>query len=161
MLPGMSELPEGAAGLEGLLAPGQHLGRHHEWAFDTLCNFYMDAGREADRQALVERLLDTPDTHLQGAAWQRQATVLADRGDRKSAWKAFEKAMRLAPDNPALAHLEIVMLANENRLDEVQERAAFWAHKLRRAGLEGEAITERGIMEMIAHHDEATEVTHA
>ncbi|MCB1886158.1 MAG: SEC-C domain-containing protein [Rhodocyclaceae bacterium] len=134
--------------LEGLLAPGQHLGRHHEWAFDTLCNFYMDAGREADRQALVERLLDTPDTHLQGAAWQRQATVLADRGDRKSAWKAFEKAMRLAPDNPALAHLEIVMLANENRLDEVQERAAFWAHKLRRAGLEGEAITD--LMDAVA-----------
>ena len=128
--------------LEGLLAPGRRLGRHQEWAFDTLCNLYLDAGRDDDRLALVERLMQVSDKRLKAAALQRRATLHADCGESDAAWAVYGEAMRLDPDNPALAHLELVMLANEDRYDEAQTRAAVWAKRLARSGRADAALID-------------------
>jgi len=134
--------------LEGLLASGRRLGRQHEWAFDTLCDLYLDAGRDDDRLALVERFMQAADRQLRAAAWQRRATLHADRGEHEAAWAVFGEALRLDPDNPALAHLELVMLANQDRYDEVRSRAAFWAKRLARTGRADETLVE--LMEDVA-----------
>lgn len=120
--------------LEALLAPGEKLDARHEFAFDELCNLYLDAGRDAERAALVKRLLHTEDKTFRAAVWQRQATMLADAGKHAQAWEAFKEAQRLDPDAPALAHLELVLLANQGRYDEAQTRAAFWAKRLKKQG---------------------------
>jgi tetratricopeptide (TPR) repeat protein len=138
--------------LEALLAPGTKLGRQHEYAFDTLCDLYLDADRADDRLALVERVMQSPDPHLRAAAWQRRATLHADCGEHAEAWQTFKEAQRIDPDNPALAHLELSLLASQDRYDEVATRAAFWAKRLVKLGYQGEPIV--GLMEDIARDPE-------
>jgi tetratricopeptide (TPR) repeat protein len=139
--------------LEALLAPANKLDRRHEYAFDTLCDLYLEAGRADDRLALVERVMQSQDKPLRAAAWQRRATLHADRGEHAQAWEVFKEALRLDPDNPSLAHLELVLLANQDRYDEVGTRAGFWAKRLVKLGYAGEPIVE--LMEAVAR-DPAT-----
>jgi len=134
--------------LEALLAPGAKLDARHESAFDELCDLYLDAGRSAERTALVERLLHTENKILRAAVWQRRATLLADAGEHGQAWDAFREAQRLDPEAPALAHLELVLLAHQNRYDEAQTRAAFWAKRLVKLGYGGQPLV--ALMEDVA-----------
>lgn len=134
--------------LEALLAAGNKLDARHEYAFDVLADLYLDANRAEERLALVERIMQVPDRRLRSAAWQRRATLHADRGEYVKAWEAFKEAQRLEPDNPSLAHLELMLLANEDRYDEAQRRAAFWAKRLSQLGYAGERIVE--LMEEVA-----------
>lgn len=126
--------------LEALLGAGGKLDARHEYAFDVLADLYLDADRADARLALVERIMQVPDRQLRAAAWQRRATLQADRGEYAKAWETFKEAQRLDPDNPSLAHLELILLANEDRYDEVQRRAAFWAKRLTQLGYDGEPI---------------------
>ena len=48
------------------------------------------------------------------------------------AWALFADAQRAAPDDPALSHLEIVMMLGQGRHAAAQERARFWVAKLQR-----------------------------
>lgn len=134
--------------LEALLAPGGKFDARHEFAFDELCGLYLEARREDERLALVERFMQATDKRLRAAAWQRRATLHADAGEHARAWEVFKEAQRLDPDNPSLAHLELVLLANQNRYDEARTRAAFWAKRLVKLGYEGEPIVE--LMEEVA-----------
>jgi len=134
--------------LEAQLASGNKLDVRHEYAFDTLCTLYLDAGREDERHALVERIMQSPDKLLRAAAWQRRATMYADSGEHAKAWEVFKEAQRLDPDNPSLAYLELTLLANQDRYDEAQTRAAFWAKRLVKLGYAGERIVQ--LMEDIA-----------
>lgn len=138
--------------LEALLAPGHKLDVRHEYAFDTLCGLYLDAGRANDRLALVERVMQSQDKPLRAAAWQRRATLHADCGEHTQAWEVFKEAQRLDPDNPALAHLELVLLANQDRYDEVQTRAAFWSKRLVKLGYAGDPIVQ--LMDDVARDPE-------
>lgn len=82
MLPGMSELPEGAAGLEGLLAP--HI-RDHDWA-----------GADEALAALEPRALD-PEAR---EAWYRYRGVVAfRRGDRAEAFARLLEARAVCPES--------------------------------------------------------------
>lgn len=129
-----------AALLEPLLAPGAKLDARHEYAFDTLCDVYLDMGEPGKRIALVEQLMQSPDRDLKSAAMQRRCTMLADAGDYPAAWQLFKEAQRQDPDNPGLAHLEVALLASQGEIDQAQQRARFWAARLRRCGYEGEEI---------------------
>jgi tetratricopeptide (TPR) repeat protein len=138
--------------LEALLAPGNKLDSRHEPAFDTLCDLYLDDGRAEARLALVERFMQQQDKPLRAAAWQRRATLHADSGEHARAWEVFKEAQRLDPDNPSLAHLELVLLANQDRYDEARTRAAFWAKRLVKLGYGDEPIV--ALMEDVARDPE-------
>jgi len=138
--------------LEALLTQGGKLDARHEDAFDELCDLYLDAGHEDKRLALVERLMRADDKLLRAAALHRRATMHADAGEHARAWEAFKEAQRLDPDHPSLAHLELVLLANQNRYDEAQTRAAFWAKRLVKLGYADEPIV--GMMEEVARDPE-------
>lgn len=107
-----------------------------ELAFDTLMDAYLDLGREDDRERLVDRMLQARDRTLRSAALHRRCTMLADRGEWDEAWRLFGEAQRNEPENPALSHLEVIMLAAQGRTDEASERARFWAAKWARRGAE-------------------------
>jgi tetratricopeptide (TPR) repeat protein len=66
--------------------------------------------------------------------------MLADEGDYAAAWQLFREAQRADADNPSLAHLELVLLASEGKIEQVGERARFWAARLRKLGYEGEEL---------------------
>lgn len=134
--------------LEALLAPGGRFDARHEFAFDELCDLYLDAGREDERLALIERFMQATDKRLRAAAWQRRATLHADAGEHARAWETFKEAQRFDPDNPSLAHLELILLANQDRYEEARSRAAFWAKRLVKLGYGDEPIV--GVMEDVA-----------
>lgn len=134
--------------LEALLAPGGRFDARHEFAFDKLCDLYLDAGRAAERLALVERFMQATDKRLRAAAWHRRITLYADAGEYDRAWDAFKEVQRFDPDNPSLAHLELVLLTDQERYGEARTRAAFWAKRLVKLGYGDEPIV--GLMEDVA-----------
>lgn len=118
-----------------LLADVKKLDARHEAAFDMLGDAYLELGMPEEREALVERMMNATDPTLKSAALQRRCTMLSDAGRWPEAWQVFTQAQRLQPDNPALSHLEVIMLAAEGRLEEAKDRARFWLTRLARQGL--------------------------
>jgi tetratricopeptide (TPR) repeat protein len=118
-----------------LLSQVKKLDARHETAFDTLGDAYLELGMPEQRIELVERMMKASDPTLRCAALHRRCTIDCDVGDWTAAWKTFAKAERLQPDNPALSHLEVVMLASEGRTAEAQARARYWMTRLARQGL--------------------------
>ncbi|MGE0623836.1 MAG: SEC-C metal-binding domain-containing protein [Pseudomonadales bacterium] len=100
---------------------------------DPLCDAY-DALYRTDRNkaALLERLSGHPLEAVRSEACQRLASWLHDQGDDEAAWTAFHQALRATPDNPALAALEITLLAAEGRYDQLRQRAAYWRRRMER-----------------------------
>lgn len=129
-----------AALLEPLLGEDQKLDHRHEHAFDVLCDVYLEQGEPARRQALAERLMKSADRKLKSAAMHRRCTMLADEGDYAAAWTLFKEAQLQDPDNPALSHLEVVLLASQGEIEQAQNRARFWAARLRKLGYDGEGV---------------------
>ncbi|MDA8259767.1 MAG: SEC-C metal-binding domain-containing protein [Betaproteobacteria bacterium] len=120
--------------LAPLLADVHKLDARHEPAFDLLGDAYMDLGLPQEREALVERMMNAKDATLKCAALHRRCTMLSDAGRWPEAWQLFAQAQRLQPDNPALSHLEVIMLASEGRLEQAKARAQFWLTRLTRQG---------------------------
>ena len=144
---------ETVALLEPLLADPAKLDARHEYAFDMLCDAYLELDRPARRMQLTERLMQTPDRTLRAAAMHRRCTMLADAGDYAAAWKQFKQAQRVDPDNPSLAQLEVILLISQGELGSAQERARFWAVRLKKLGYGGEKIVE--LMEEVARDPSA------
>lgn len=117
-----------------LLADMPRLDARHEAAFDMLGDAYLQLGMPEEREALVERMMNAKDATLKCAALHRRCTMLSDAGRWPEAWQMFAQAQRLQPDNPALSHLEVIMLAAEGRLDQAKDRAQFWLTRLTRQG---------------------------
>ena len=133
---------ETVALLEPLLADTARLDARHEYAYDMLCDAYLDLDRPARRVQLTERLMQAPDRTLKAAAMHRRCTMFADTGEYPAAWKLFKEAQRVDPDNPSLAQLEVVLLISQGKLDSAQERARFWVVRLKKLGYGGEKIVE-------------------
>ncbi len=118
---------------EALLVPMlddlRRLDPRYEDAFDTLSDLYLEQGEHEKRDALVQRMQSAPDRSIQSAAWQRWASMCADRGEREAAWEAFATAQKADPKSPALAHLEVTMLLAEGEIERAQLRARFWARQ--------------------------------
>lgn len=118
-----------------LLADLPRLDARHEAAFDMLGDAYLQLGMPEEREALVERMMNAGDPTLRCAALHRRCTVLSDAGQWPEAWRVFAQAQRLQPDNPALSHLEVIMLAAEGQIERAMERAKFWLVRLTRKDL--------------------------
>jgi len=110
--------------------PLDRLDDRFEYAFDTLCDAYLELGFENKRRDLVYRVARGADRALSRAAWQRMATMHMDRGEHEEAWAAFQAAQRADPGHPSLALSEVMLLITERRYDEASQRARFWAVKL-------------------------------
>ena len=128
--------------LEPLLAHPARLDARHEYAFDMLCDAYLELGHPIKRMRLAENVMKTPDRALKCAAMHRRCTMLADNGEYLAAWKLFKEAQRIDPDNPSLAHLEVLLLISQGDDEEAQERARFWARRLKKLGYGGEQRVE-------------------
>ena len=87
---------------------------------------------------MLERVVKEGVGQLRADALQRLATVHSDAGNFTAAWELFGEAQRAAPDDPALGHLEILMLVSQKRRAEAEQRAKFWTAKLTRAGYSDE-----------------------
>lgn len=144
---------EAVALLEPLLADPARLDARHEYAFDMLCDAYLELDHPIKRMRLVESLMQTPDRVLKSAAMHRRCTMLADQGEYPAAWKLFKEAQRIDPDNPSLAHLEVTLLISQGEVGEAQERARLWAARLKKLGYGGEKIVD--LMEEIAQDPSA------
>lgn len=118
--------------LEPLFADLSRLDERAAFAADMLFNAYLELDEQDAREAFSARLRSAPHKALRETAWQREATLRCDRGDMPGAWAAFTEAQRLAPDNPVLAQLEVLLLLSEGRQDEARVRVEFWAARLAR-----------------------------
>ena len=118
--------------LERLFDDPVNLDERYVSCFDELCDAYLEAGLQADRKTFVSRIVLHRNKHLASAALQRATVLASDEGDYKIAWERFGQALRLTPDDPSLAHLEVLVLRSEGRLDEAKARAKVWAVRLRR-----------------------------
>jgi tetratricopeptide (TPR) repeat protein len=116
--------------LEKLFVHVDQLDGRAELAADTLLNAYLEINAPRKKQKFIDTLKAAPDKALASAGWQRQTTVYSDRGDYADAWSAFREAQRLTPNEPALSHLEVLVLVSEGRRTEAQARAKFWAARL-------------------------------
>ncbi|MEX0827711.1 MAG: SEC-C domain-containing protein, partial [Haliea sp.] len=110
----------GTGKLTGKLAP----------LFDELMDLYYLLGNTRKRSRLMEKLKQRGDRELRATALQRQATILADRGQFDEAWQAFTDAQREYPDDPALALLETTLLLSRGEPDRARERARFWIARI-------------------------------
>jgi hypothetical protein len=97
---------------------------------DPLCNAY-DALYRTDRKkrALLQRLADHPLKTVRSAACQRLASWLHDQDEWQAAWTALTRAQQATPDDPAIAGLEISLLASEHAYDRARERAGYWLRR--------------------------------
>ena len=107
-----------------------------EYALDLLLDAYDALGHLTIKQGLLDRIVAQPKRSLlRAAAWQRLATMHLDRGDSPGAWRAFKQAQRDEPEARALAHLELILLAGDGRIDEAPARAKMWIRRLQRKGV--------------------------
>jgi tetratricopeptide (TPR) repeat protein len=118
--------------LENLFSHLPKLDARSEEAADTLLGCYLETNAPRKKQKFIDALKGAPDKALRSTGWQRQATVLSDKGNYPAAWEAFQEAQRLTPNEPALSHLEILLLVSEGRRDEAKARATFWSARLAR-----------------------------
>ena len=147
-------LREAEALLEPWFSAGAALTVEHEPLFDLLLDVWLDLGHPRKRKRLIEHALAHGDRGLRSAAHQRLATIAADADDLDTAWRHFRAAQREAPDAPALAHLEVILLLSQGDEARARERARFWAARLQRMDPDGLADLI-GLMQQVAREGEA------
>ena len=118
--------------LENLFSHLPKLDARSEEAADTLLGCYLETNAPRKKQKFIDALKAAPDKALRSTGWQRQATVFSDKDNFPAAWEAFQEAQRLTPNEPALSHLEILLLVSEGRREEAKARATFWSARLAR-----------------------------
>lgn len=118
--------------LEGLFADIGRRDERSEPAFDCLLDCYDTLGNTLKKKNLLERGSAARDKRIRVAAMQRRCCILADRKEYPEAWALFQELQRLAPDDPALSHLEITMLLGQGEKQRAAERARFWVARLSR-----------------------------
>ncbi|MEW5967988.1 MAG: SEC-C metal-binding domain-containing protein [Pseudomonadota bacterium] len=121
---------EAAKLLEGLFADWAKLDERAEPALYCLLDCYERLNNPLKKKRLLERAMAAPDKALRVSAMQRQCSIHADRGEYDLAWTLFQQAQRLAPDDPGLSHLEILILKSQGDHARARERAAFWIARL-------------------------------
>lgn len=104
------------------------------WAdlLDLLGDLYADLDRPRKRKALAQAMIDRGEPAVQAKGWHRLCLMSTDAGREDEARQAFANAQQLAPDDPALALLELSMLLGFSRGQQASERALFHIRRLGR-----------------------------
>jgi tetratricopeptide (TPR) repeat protein len=110
-----------------------------EWAdlLDLLGDLYADLGKPRKRKALAQAMIERGGPLVQAKGWQRLALMAADAGKPDEARAAFTNAQRLAPDDPALALLDVTMLLGLDEAAQARARAQFHVRRLERMNADG------------------------
>ena len=125
----------------------------------ALCDAFDRLGEPKKKISLLERLIKVGAGQLRADALQRLATVHSDAGNFTAAWELFGEAQRAAPDDPSLAHLEILMLVSQKRHAEAEARAKFWTAKFTRAGYSDEEFPLLHWLRQIGQGHDAAQAT--
>ena len=117
--------------LEPRFAAGQNPSSQLAEPVQWLCEAY-DAlyGTTEKKDALLARLSDCANNSVRTVANLRLASTRHDRGDIDAAWRAWRKADKAHPNDPAVALIELIMLTAEDRTDRVMQRVDFWLARL-------------------------------
>ncbi len=119
-----------------LLAPsfvdkGKHLTKQHTGLTDLLCDAF-DEHYQTDKKKIA--LLDSLKHHsvkwIRCEAWQRIASIYADKGEHKKALEALYEAMKADPHDTSHAILEIQLLVGNQEIEKAKQRATFWYAKI-------------------------------
>ena len=103
---------------------------------ELLSNSYRELDRAGDQEAVLRRFAANDDASVRCVANRRLATLLHAEGHRDRAWRHFRTAADAAPDEPETALQELVLLTDEGRDDEAEDRAADWCAHLLETGTE-------------------------
>ena len=141
---------DNASLLEPWFDDDTHLRQPYGPMQDLLIEAWGELGKRKLRGGLIERAIAHGDATSRSSALQHKATALADAGDFARAWDLFRDAQRATPDDPSLAHLEVVLLLSSDREEEARERARFWIARIARRKeprLQGLLDLLRGVVE--------------
>lgn len=116
--------------------------------FDALMTAMLELGMGAKRETLLKKMSTHRDDALAVGALSRLASMYSDLGNFEDAWQAFRTAQRRSPDDPQLAHLEILLLNAEGREDEARVRAPMIAARLRKLSPDYERLAS--VVEQLA-----------
>ena len=119
-----------------------------------LCDAYDALDQPHLKLALLDRVVVEAGGQLRADALQRLATVYSDRRDYVASWECYAEAERIAPNDPALSHLQIMLLLSQKRFADARERAQFWTNKLQRAGYDEHSLPVMGWLREIARGDD-------
>lgn len=122
--------------LSALFEHPEHLDERHEYAFDILMDALQQLGQNKHRYQLAERIASHRNKDLSTAARARMISILSDQGEFEHGWELLRQAQRDDPDNPALFHLELIVLLGEGRTEEARLRAPLLARRARKLGYE-------------------------
>ena len=109
-------------------------------ALNVLCDAYDRLDHWKKKREFLDRMSERGSRALRAAAWQRLSTIYIDEGDFEQAGAAFTQALRLDPESPGIAVLEITLLAAQHEDALARQRAGFWRRKLARQGMVDEEI---------------------
>lgn len=118
------------------LAAGDLEPDHCPLTMELLSNGYRQLDRPKDEKAMLRRFAAHSDAHVRCIANRRLATTLHAEGDHDRAWRYFWTAADAAPDDPATALQELVLLTDEGRHADAEDRAGDWYAHLLEAGTE-------------------------
>jgi len=118
--------------------PDAKLDHRDELAFDALAELCIRLDKPRKKTTLVKRIMQHPDKRLQTAALHRYCCILGDQGKGDEAWAYFQKAQRLDPDDPSLSHLEILLLMQQGKIEQMQQRGGYWIRRLGHMNRDGE-----------------------
>jgi tetratricopeptide (TPR) repeat protein len=110
--------------------------------FDALMDAMLELGMSSEREVILIKMGAHRDRALAVGALARLASMHGDLGNFEDAWQAFREAQRRSPDDPQLAHLEILLLNSEGREDEARLRAPMIAARLRKLSPEHAGLAD-------------------
>lgn len=122
--------------LEPRVAAGDLEPEHCLRTMELLGEAYRALARAKDENAMLRRFAAHADEYVRCVANRNLAMVLHGEGHRERAWQHFRTAAHAAPDDPATAIQELLLLTEEGRDAEAEDRAAGWYAHLLEAGIE-------------------------
>lgn len=117
---------------------------------DLLGDLYAAADKLRKRRQLADAMIAHGAPAVQAKGWQRLSLLAADAGRDDEAREALERAQRLAPDDPALALLEVTTLVGCGEMALAGERARFHARRLARLPQAAELEPAIAMLEALA-----------
>ncbi len=140
------------------MIPAEKMGKDECFALTSFCNTCDDTGLSEYRTrkiALLHQLKDKGSRLIRSEAWQRLSVIAIDRGDKDAAWKAFQKAQRLTPNDPGIDLLEINLLIGESKADLAQQRAKMIIRKMQKNGTYEDSPPFSNFLQAVAEDPQA------